>query len=144
MINKEPDRLYIRKSDRKDYDRLLEKDSPFVGKENKDLFIMALIIGFHEGTRIKLDKKEGFFLLYHLNDKENSIIKAIAVAEEGDLNILLDKKKVYSIAEEYAAGGIKLLKDKVFSGGYGSYIKKLESELIDEFERTKNKRGGNL
>ena len=144
MISKEPDRLYIRKSDRKDYDRLLEKDSPFVGKENKDLFMMALITGFHEGTRIKLDKREGFFLLYHLNDKENSIIKAIAVAKEGDLNILLDKKKIYSIAEEYATSGIKLLKDKVFSGGYGSYIKKLESELIDEFERIKNKKSGNL
>jgi len=138
MENKMPDRLNIRKSDRKDYDRLLEKDSPFAGKENKDLFMMALIIGFHEETRVKLDRKEGFFLLYHLNDKENSIIKAIAVAKEGDLNILLDKKKVYSIVEEYAAGGIKLLKDKVFSGGYGSYIKKLESELIDEFERIKD------
>ncbi len=135
MENKMPDRLNIRKSDRKDYNRLLEKDSPFSGKENKDLFMMALIIGFHEETRVKLDGKEGFFLLYHLNDKENSIIKAIAVAEEGDLNILLDKKKVYSIVEEYAAGGIKLLKDKVFSGGYGSYIKKLESELIDEFKK---------
>jgi hypothetical protein len=144
MVNKEPDRLYIRKSDRKDYDRLLEKDSPLVGKENKDLFTMALITGFHEGTRLKLDKREGFFLLYHLNDEENSIIKAIAVAEEGDLNILLDKKKVYSIAEEYAAGGIKLLRDKVFSGEYGSYIKKLESELIDEFERIKSKRDSNL
>jgi len=139
MVNKEPDRLYIRKSDRKHYDRLLEKDSPLVGKENKDLFMLALITGFHEGARVKLDKREGFFLLYHLNDKENSIIKAIAVAEKGDLNILLDKKKVYSIAEEYAAAGIKLLRDKVFSGGYGSYIKKLESELIDEFERIKNK-----
>jgi len=144
MVNKEPDRLYIRKSDRKDYDRLLEKDSPLVGKENKDLFTMALITGFHEGTRVKLDKREGFFLLYHLNDEENSIIKAIAVAEEGDLNILLDKKKVYSIAEEYAAGGIKLLRDKIFSGEYGSYIKKLESELIDEFERIKSKRDSNL
>lgn len=135
MENKTPDRLNIRKSDRKDYDRLLEKDSPFAGKENKDLFMMALIIGFHEETRVKLDRKEGFFSLYHLNDKENSIIKAIAVAEEGDLNILLDKKKVYSIVEEYAAGGIKLLKDKVFTGGYGSYIKKLESDLIDEFKK---------
>jgi len=144
MENKMPDRLNIRKSDRKDYNRLLEKDSPFAGKENKDLFMMALIVGFHEEIRVKLDGKEGFFLLYHLNDKENSIIKAIAVAEEGDLNILLDKKKVYSIVEEYAAGGIKLLKDKVFSGGYGSYIKKLESELIDEFERIKSKRDSNL
>lgn len=134
--NKVPDRLNIRKADREDYARLLEKDSPFVGKENKDLFMVAMIIGVREGSRVELDKKEGFFLLYHLDDKENAIIKAIAVAEEGDLSVLADKRKVYSIAEEYAAGGIKLLKEKVL-GGYGSFIKKLESELLEEFEKIK-------
>ena len=135
MMSKAPDRLSINKSDRNDYSRLLEKDSPFSGKENKDLFIMAMIVGFHEGKRIKLDKKDGFFLLYHLDDNEDTIIKAIAVAKEGNLNVLIDKKKVYSIAEEYAAGGIKLLKDKVFSEGFGSYIKELESSLIDEYKK---------
>ena len=135
MENKGPDRLNIRRSDRKDYARLLEKDSPFAGKENKDLFIMAMVVGFREGARVELDRKEGFIRIEYLNPNEESIIKAIAVAEEGGLDILLDKRKVYSIAEEYAAGGIKLLKDKVFSGGYGSYIKKLESELTEEYEK---------
>ena len=133
MNEKAPDRLYIRKSDRVEYSRLLEKDSPFKEKENKDLFMMAMVVGFHAGTRIGLDKKEGFIMVHYLNPKEESIIKAIAVAEEGSLDVLLDKKSVYSIAEEYAAGGIKLLKDKVFSG-YGSYVKKLESELVEGFQ----------
>jgi dnd system-associated protein 4 len=137
--NKAPDRLNIRKSDRGDYARLLEKDSPFVGKENKDLFMMAMMIGFREGSRSPLDKKEGFVRIEYLNEKEKSIIKAIVVAEEGDLSVLANKGKVYSIAEEYAAGGIKLLKNKVFSGGYGSFIKKLESELVEEFEKIKTK-----
>lgn len=97
-----------------------------------------MIAGFREGSRIELDKKEGFVRIEYLTLREKSIIKAIAVAEEGDLNVLLDKNKVYSIAEEYAAGGIKLLKNKVFSGDYGSYIKKLESELVEEFEKIEN------
>ena len=135
--NKVPDRLNIRKSDRKDYDRLLEKDSPFAGKENKDLFMMAMIIGFQEGSRTPLDKKEGFVRIEYLNEREKSVIKAISVTEGGDLSVLADKRKVYSLAEEYAAGGIKLLKGKVFSGGYGSFIKKLESELVEGFEKIK-------
>lgn len=43
---------------------------------------------------------------------------------------MLDKQKIYSIAEQYATGGISLLKAKVMSGEYGSYAKKLESDLL--------------
>lgn len=138
MDNKEPDRLYIKKSDFDDYKRLIEeKDSPLHGKDNKYLFMMAMCIGFHEGikTELPVGNKKDYVRLEYLTDKERSIIKALAVAEEGNLDVLLDKKKVYSIAEQYAATGIKLLKDKVFSGGYGSFSKKLESELVDELKK---------
>ena len=63
------------------------------------------------------------------------MISALAVTEEESLDVLLDKKKVYSIAEEYAAGGIKQLKEMIFGGGYASFNKLLESELIDEFNK---------
>lgn len=138
MKNKTPIILDIRKSDRKDYDLLKDKDSPFAGKGNKELFLMAMIIGFRNGTRVKLDTRDTFARIEYLNSKEKSIIKAIAVAEDGDLNVLLDKKKFYSIAEEYAAGGIKLLKKKVFGGEPGSYFKKLESDLLDDFKKIDN------
>lgn len=138
MKNKTPIILDIRKSDRKDYDLLKDKDSPFAGKGNKELFLMAMIIGFRNGTRVKLDTRDTFARIEYLNSKEKSIIKAIAVAEDGDLNVLLDKKKFYSIAEEYAAGGIKLLKEKVFGGEPGNYFKKLESDLLDDFKKIDN------
>jgi hypothetical protein len=48
--------------------------------------------------------------------------------------VLLDEQKVYSIAEQYATGGVKLLKNKVFSGEYGSYAKKLESDLLRQYD----------
>jgi hypothetical protein len=51
--------------------------------------------------------------------------------------VLVDEGKVYSIAEEYAAGGINILKHKVLREEFGSYIKKLESELIDKYEKIK-------
>ena len=130
-----PTRLYINRPDREKYDRLLGKDGIFAGKDNKDVFIMAMVIGYSRGVKVELTRKEGYVRFEYLKDRDKSIIKSIAVAETGTLNVLLDKRKVYSIAEEYAAGGIKLLVDMVLRGGYGSFEKKLESELVEEFER---------
>ena len=137
MKSEGPRVLNIRKADKDDYKRLMEKDSPFAGKDDKDLFLMAMIMGFSERSRTPLDRqKDSFVRIEYLKEREKSIITAIAVADEGDLSVLADKRKVYSIAEEYAAGGIKLLKEKVL-GGYGSFIKKLESELVEGFEKIK-------
>jgi dnd system-associated protein 4 len=134
---KEPDRVSIRKSDRKDYDRLKEKDSPFFGKENKDLFILSMIIGFNSGTRLELDKKDGFVRTEYFSDKEKAIMKAIAISELNDLEILRDKEKVYSIVEEYAASGIKILKEEVFNEDFASFFKKLESDLNNKLKTYK-------
>lgn len=135
MKDKAPVTLGIRKSDEKYYDALKDKDSPFAGKENKELFMMAMVIGFRDGARRKFGTKKSFVRTEYLNPRENSIIKAIAVAQEGNLEVLLNKRKVFSIAEEFAAGGIKLLRERVFSRGYGSYIKKLESDLVDDYQK---------
>lgn len=133
---KEPDRVSIRKSDRKEYDRLKEKDSPLAGRENKDLFIMAMIVGYHDGSRLELDKKDGFVRIEYFNEKEKSLIMAIAVEEEDNLEIINNKEKVYSIAEEYATSGIKILKEKVLGSEFANYFKRLEAELNDELEKT--------
>lgn len=131
-----PDRFYINKQDRKEYEELLrDKNSPFKEKENKDVFIMAMATGFAEGVRIELGKKEGFFRAEYLQPRERALIAAVAVAEKGNLGVLIDKKEAYAIAEAYAAGGIRLLKDKVFGGEYGSYAKKLEQELLAGYEK---------
>jgi dnd system-associated protein 4 len=132
---KTPDRVNIRKSDKKDYDRLKEKDSPFAGCENKDLFIMSMMVGFHEGSRLELDKKEGFVRTEYFSEREKAIIKAIAINEEANLEVLRDKEYVYSIAEEYAAGGIKILKEKALGDDFANYFKRLESDLNDELTK---------
>lgn len=138
MQNKEPDRLSIRKSDLEHYKRLKENDSPIAKKDNKHLFLLAMCIGYHSESRIKTsewDKKEGYVRLEYLDEAEKSIINALAVAEEGNLEVLFDMKNVYSVAEEYAAGGINILLDMVLSGGYGSFSKRLESKLLEQYEK---------
>jgi hypothetical protein len=133
---KKVDRLYVDRRDLDDFNRLKEKDSPFAGSQNKDVFLAAMVTGYHEGGRVPLKTREGYFMRSYLKDPELALIRAIAIAEENSLNVLLDEQKVFSIAEEYAAGGIQLLKAKVFGEGYGSYSKKLEGELLRTLEKT--------
>jgi hypothetical protein len=127
------DRFYVDKKDFSDFNRLKENDTPFAGAHNKEVFLAAMIVGYHEGCRIEIKGREGYFHEKDLSKEDAALIRAIAVAEEGELNVLLDKQKIYSIAEQYATGGISLLKAKVLSGEYGSYAKKLESELLRSY-----------
>lgn len=137
---KKIDRIYIDRRDLDDFNRLKQKDSPFANSQNKDIFLAAMVIGYHEGGRIELKNKEGYFREEYMSDEERALIRAIAISTEGNLNVLLDEQKVYSIAEEYAAGGIQLLKARVLSVEYGSYFKKLESELLRSFVKIVEKK----
>ena len=139
MTEKDPLIVYIRKADKKDFERLSDKDSPFSERDKKELFLMAMATGFRNGNRISFKEGDrdgtGFIRTEYLSDRDKSIIKAIAVSDAGNLEILLDKKKVYRIAEEYAAGGIKQLKEEVFGGEFGSYPKRLEVELLEQLKK---------
>jgi hypothetical protein len=131
-ISKEPKIVFIRRSDKEDFKLLLD-NKPFSDKENKYVFLISMLIGFKNGLKNEIKDRDpsGFFRTETLNDKEKSLIKTIAIADQNDLLVLKDKKKVYRIAEEYAAGGIKILKDKVFSSDYADFTKRFEKELSD-------------
>lgn len=135
-LRKKVDRLYVDRKDLDDWKRLKERDSPFAGCDNKDVFLAAMAVGYNEHAKMEIQKgrRDGYFFSDNLKPDELAIVRAIAVAEEGSLNVLLDEQKVYSIAEQYASGGVRLLKNNVFSGEYGSYAKKLESDLLRHYD----------
>jgi len=137
MERKTPTRVFVRKEDIDDFRVLLqEKDSPLYKKDNKDVFLMAMIFGFCNKQKLLLEQKEEFVRIEYFSLEDNSLIKAIAIHDHPDgLKVLLDKQKVYAIAEEYATGGISYLKESVFDSRFGSYIKKIESELVEAFEK---------
>ncbi len=133
---KKVDRLFVDKKDLDLFNRLKEKDSPFAGCSNKEIFLAAMVTGFFEGSKLELQTREGYVREEYLHPQDKALINAIAVSEAGDLKVLLDKQKVFSIAEEYATGGIVLLKAKALSlDEYGSYAKKLESQMLREYEK---------
>ena len=139
MESKEPDIIYCQKSDKNLYDALADEDI-FKGLDLKHIFIMAMVLGFRENKREKIQQKEpgGLFRVSYLNDTEKALIKSIAVStENGNLEVLLDKKKVYSIAEEYANGGLRLLKNLILidTEKIGSFNKILGGYLLEEVNK---------
>ena len=137
MENKPPTRVFVRKKDIDDF-RVLqqEKDSNFYKKDNKSIFLMAMILGFNNKQRIPFDKREEFVRMEYFSQEDKSLMKAIAIkSSEKGLKVLLDPQAIYSIAEQYAAGGIGYLKEMVFGSQYGSYVKKLESDLVEAFDK---------
>lgn len=133
---KETTRVHISKSDRPIYDKLKYSDGPFKGRKNKEIFIMAVALGYKAGTRKKITPpREPYDEIDNFSTEQKSIIKAIAVAEE-NMEILSNPAKVYCIAEEYAVTGIKILDGMVNSTEY-DFSKKLESILVEEYDKQK-------
>ena len=149
MSEKEPQIVYVRKSDREIYNRMAENDSPFSSSDikTKHLFMLAMAIGVYEHKKLEIKEGErdgaGFFRTEYLTDREKSLFKAIAIEDTDSFDVLLDKKRVYAIAQEYAAGGIASLKEQVFSGGVGSYANRLEVELLEILHREQAGETGN-
>ncbi len=83
--------------------------SPF--RSNKDVFMLATCLGFQAGRRSKLpsggksDIRQSVF-----NENDLAILKAIAIANTGDVHVLSNTGDVLRIAEEYAHSGIYDLK----------------------------------
>ena len=125
MESKPPTRVFVSKKDIGDF-RVLqqEKDSPFYKKDNKSVFLMAMILGFHNKQKIPLNTREEFVRMEYFSQDDKSLMKAIAIqSSEKELKVLLDPQEIYSIAEQYATGGISDLKKEVFGSMYGSYVK---------------------
>lgn len=83
----------------------------------KDVFLMAAALGYQLQQRKSLPKgdKKREIRLDTFNSKDIYILKAIALAEENDIDILLDGRKILSIAEEYAYAGIKKLESSLLN-----------------------------
>jgi len=131
-----PDRFFIEEDDKEIYDNLKSKNTP-LGKykklENKDVFILAVCYGFSLGIKKPIKKKFGYVRPIYFNEKELNILYTIAYNSKDKLGVFSDFKNVYEIIEEYANGGIHILKDKVLSGEFGTFEKKFEAKLVELF-----------
>lgn len=125
------DRVYIDKEDKEKYDRLQEI-SFFQGRTNSQLFLFAICYALKNGGgKHPLKNKLGYFRLESTKDEEILLIKTLAMYDSDNVEVLTDDKQIYSIAEEYANFGIKILSDTYESTQYGSFHKTIEKDIHD-------------
>ena len=109
-------RIYIDKSYHSTYKMLTdaeETEPPF--DSMKGLFMLATFIGYQQGKRAPLKNKVDIFTWDVLSrDEENvPLLRALALAETGDLEVLTDQGQILDIAEEYANAGIIEIKKNI-------------------------------
>ncbi len=127
------DRIFCDESDRVIYDQIFNDLFPKLSRREQFLFAMAY--GAKNNSKIELKKRDGFFNLKDIKNKEDtSVMIALAMWDLKNLEVITDMEKVYSIAEEYARAGIILLKDLRDKTPHGDFIKVIESILKNDIK----------
>jgi len=87
--------------------------SPFLTM--KDVFMWAVALGVKEGKRRPLSgSREQIFRWDQFSqDMDIPTLKAIALAESGEVEVLLQEDQILRIAEEYANAGIYEIKREI-------------------------------
>lgn len=81
------------------------EDSPF--RTLKDVFMMAVCYGFNKGTREPpAGGAKHTIRLEVFTEDDQTLLKAIAIATTGDVEVLMQQSKIVTIAEGYAQTGI--------------------------------------
>ena len=81
----------------------------------KDVFMWAVALGVKEGKRRPLTgaREQIFRWDQFSQDMDIPALKAIALAETGDVEVLLREDQILRIAEEYANAGIHEIKREI-------------------------------
>jgi len=104
------DRVYIDESGSEVYRQLKSaanvqpEDGPF--ETFKDIFMLAACLGFRQGRRVPTNKADSEFRVSVFTADDLAILKALAIAETGDVDVLTREGEILAIAEEYANAGI--------------------------------------
>lgn len=79
----------------------------------KDVFIWAVALGVQSGRRLLLEgKRTQIFRWDQLSqDLDVPVLKALAVSETEDVELLVQEEQILRIAEEYANAGIREIRD---------------------------------
>ena len=117
-MNEEPrDTVSIDDSVHNIYKRLTEGndpvDVPF--QTMKDVFMWAVSLGYQRGERKPIRGKRTTIFRWAQFSPQTDIplIKAIAIADSGDVEVLMSQEDVLTTVEEYANAGIIALESRL-------------------------------
>ncbi len=132
-------RLFIEKEDRELYNKI-EKLESFFKTDNKSQYLYALSLGFINNFHKALASKDGWIYEDYLDEKEKSLLKAVALFKTKNLQVLTDKNEILKISDEYAHGGIHILADKIASKQFGTFYKQEEVDIKSLYDKIKLKK----
>jgi len=112
-VSMRSDRIIIDEAVHPIYKELTDGSSPEQAPfpTMKDVFMLAVALGYRKGIRHKAPSSSKVTIRKDIF-KENDLLllKAIAIATTGDVNVLLQEGNILAIAEEYAQVGIHEVK----------------------------------
>jgi len=107
----------MRKSDQFEYyfQELGNKENKFFDNM-KDVYMMAIAVGFKYGQPLPFTKSAGEDIaLRYFNDDDKKIMDLLALSITDDISILLSEEeyqdKKYKLLEDYANGGMNIMVD---------------------------------
>ncbi|HET6350844.1 MAG TPA: hypothetical protein VFG89_01785 [Coriobacteriia bacterium] len=107
------DRVYIDGERRGEFETLARRMG---GVDNKDAFLFAMSYGFAHGMRKPFRDRYGFVLSKYFNEEDHCLMAAVAMAGRDEISEDFSMDEAYGIAEEYARGGIGLLREQLADG----------------------------
>lgn len=80
--------------------------------ENKTAFLVAMSYGFNRGTRMPLEQKVSWVRTSYLNDEDKCLMVAVVLGSQDELPTEpVAMNDIYTVVEEYARGGVALLRE---------------------------------
>lgn len=116
-----------------------QKTGDWIFENNKDLFVFAASLGYKDGKRRELLKRDGEIPLSVFQKSKGNLdfIDLVALGDTKDVYILdwddetmVDKK--LTILEEYANRGLEIIEEKLFNNNtdiYDNLLQLINSEL---------------
>ena len=100
------------------YKELTDKNEFGVFSSYKDIFMIAGLVGYLNDKRVEFEKSaEGIDWGVFNMQSDETVINSVALNTTHDLNILIDNEEMFDkkikIYEEFAAGGIPILYEKI-------------------------------
>lgn len=95
------------------YQELGNKENKFFDTM-KDVYMMAIAVGFRFGQRLAFNKSAGEDIaLRYFNDDDKKVMDLVAYSAADDISILFSddeyQEKKYKLLEEFANGGMKIM-----------------------------------
>ena len=110
----------LRRPQNKDhvFNRLLKSEEGQCFDQFTNIFVLAACIGYTHNKLIPFQKTSEQIHWTAFTDKEQNIMKMIALMATSDPSILLEEKseKMLEIVEGYASGGLEILDKEIING----------------------------